>query len=73
MFWPAVAIIRSLSIDTLKSTLQSCGGLFYEEISTSRPFLSMIYLYNQCGLLHTVFICWDFVLFRGMACVGVEG
>jgi len=27
----------------------------------------------QGGLLRTVFICWDFVLFGGMACVGVEG
>ena len=27
----------------------------------------------QCSLLRTVFICWDFVLFGGMVCVGVEG
>ena len=27
----------------------------------------------QCGLLRTVFICRDFALFGGMACVGVEG
>jgi len=27
----------------------------------------------RCGLLRTVFMCWDFVLFGGMACVGVEG
>jgi len=27
----------------------------------------------QCGLLRTVFICWDFVLSAGMACVGMEG
>ena len=26
----------------------------------------------QCGLLRTMFICWDFILFGGMACVGVE-
>ena len=27
----------------------------------------------QCGLLRIVFICWDIVLFGGMACVGMEG
>ena len=27
----------------------------------------------QCGLLHSVFICWNFVMFGGMTCVGVEG
>jgi len=26
----------------------------------------------QYGLLLTLFICWDFVLFGGMACFGVE-
>jgi len=39
MFRPVVAIIRSLSFDTLKEyVIQLCVGFLNEEISTSRPF-----------------------------------
>jgi len=27
----------------------------------------------QCGLFRAVFICYDFIMFRGVACAGVEG
>ena len=38
MFRPVVAIIRSLSFDSLKIVfIQLCGEVFDEEISTSRP------------------------------------
>jgi len=40
MFRPVVAIIRFLSFDSLKSILyNSRGGVFDEEISTSKPLL----------------------------------
>jgi len=43
MFRPVVSVIRSLSFDTLKSIfIQLCGGVFDEEISTSRP----LFVYN---------------------------
>ena len=40
MFWPVVAIIRFFSFDSLKIILHnSRGGVFDEEISTSKPLL----------------------------------
>jgi len=54
MFRPVVAIIRSLSFDTLK-IIYMCGGVFDEEISTSRPLFEALMLrYRHQTSRHTI-------------------